>query len=102
MEELKVPFAVKDDHGQPVWLILQTNNACEILRDDVPQQRSLARAGHAQHDGLHDAHSVRPVPGLTVNVITQNNSILLPGVFDDSGVTFPRYDNGSMGPLHLS
>ena len=51
------------------------------------KQRCLAGAGHAQNNCLHDAHSVGPIPGLTVNVVAENDRIPLPGFFDDSVVT---------------
>ena len=101
LEELKVAFAVKDDHRNAMGLIRRTNNACEILRNDVAQQRCFAGAGHAQHDRLHDAHPVRPIPGLTVNVIAENNRILIPGSLSDSFVTLSGDGKGRVGPLFL-
>src|SRR5690348_9031272 len=75
------------------------DGARQVLRDDVPQQCGFSGAGHAQHDALHDAHMVRPIPRLSVNVITEDDCIPFPSLSDDALILFPRNNNWSMGPL---
>src|SRR5271157_4486495 len=71
----------------------------QILGDDVSEGGSLAGAGHAEHDSLHDAYPVGPVPGTAMNVIAQNDRVLLPGPPSESLVTFPRDHHRRMWPL---
>src|SRR5271157_3627096 len=70
VEELKIALAIKDHHRQTVWIFRSADHARHVLRNDVLQERGLAGPGHAEHDALHDADSVRPVPGLTVDVVS--------------------------------
>ena len=78
LEELQIAFTVKDHHWNAMGLIRRSDNTCEILGNDVAQQRCFAGAGHAQNDRLHDPHPVRPIPGLAVNVVAEHHRILIP------------------------
>src|SRR5271166_2005295 len=101
VEELKIPFAVKDHHRQPVWILWGADHAGHVLRNDVLQKRGLAGAGHAQHDALHDADSVRPIPRLAVDVVAENDGVLLPGFGSKLFVPFAGNNHRWMGPRLL-
>src|SRR5271157_3967634 len=79
VKEFEIALAIKDHHWQPVWIFRSADHAGHVLRNDVLQKRGLAGAGHAQHDALHDADSVRPVPRFAMDVVAENHGVLLPG-----------------------
>jgi len=80
LKELQVAFAVEDDHGDLVTVLRWPHSAHQVLSDDVLEQRSLAAAGHSQHDALHYPNLIRPQPGISMDVIPKNNPTLVPRV----------------------
>src|SRR5271157_1532519 len=79
VEELKVSLAIEDHHRQTVWFLRGVDDSRHVLRNDVLQKRGLAGSGHAKHDALHDADSVRPVPRLAMDVVAENHGVMFPG-----------------------
>jgi hypothetical protein len=73
LEEFEVTFAVENDHWDSMWGIRRADNTRKVLGDDVAQQSGLACPGHAQHDSLHDANAIGPMPRLAVDVIAKND-----------------------------
>src|SRR6516162_3633726 len=102
VEELQIALAIEDHHWQTMEVDWSANHPCQVLRDDVLEERGLARAGHTQHDALHDTHLVGPVPRLAVNVVSQNNGVLFPGICRKLFVPGTGYDQRRVGPLSLS
>src|SRR5271166_327396 len=100
VKEFEIAFAIKDHHWQPVWIFRCSDDAGHVLRNDVLQKRGLAGTGHAEHNALHDAHSVRPVPRLAMDVVAEDHGILLPGF--GRRLFVPFADNHRwMGPMLL-
>src|ERR1035437_2663560 len=99
VEELEIALAIKDHHRQPVWILRGADDSHHVLRNDVLQERGLAGPSHAQHDALHDAHSVRPIPRLTMDVVAKNHGVLFPSFGRKLFVSFPGDDHRWMWPL---
>ena len=99
MKEFEIALAIEDHHRNLVTLAGRSDGANEILRDDVAQQRRLAGARLAENDPLHDADAVRPKPGIPERVVSKNNGVLVPRVFEIPAITRPR--NPARCPLLL-
>src|SRR5208283_3930526 len=101
VKEFEIPFAIKDHHRQPMWILRSADHAGHVLRNDVLQKRGLAGPGHAQHNALHDADSVRPVPRLAVDVVAEDDGVLLPGIDRELLVPLAGDNHRWMGPRLL-
>ena len=99
LKELEVAFTIEDDHRYAVGFMGRTHDARKVLRDDVSQQCGLPGTGHAQHDALHDAHMVGPIPRPSVNVIAEHDLIPFPSLSDNSFILFPGDRHRRMRPL---
>ena len=92
LKEFEVAFAVEDDDGDVMTILGWTDEASNVLSDDVLEQRGLARSGHAEHDALHHAHFVWPQPWLFVHVVSKQHGTLVPGGFDCALVPARRHN----------
>ena len=76
MEELKVSLPIEDHHRDLLPFAGRSDTAHQVLGDDVPKKRGFAAAGLSQHQRLHDPGFVIPLPGLTMNVVSENDGVL--------------------------
>src|SRR6266571_507796 len=63
-KELLVALAVEYQHRYTAPVICRTNDAKEVLGNDVLEQCCLPRASGPEYDRLHDARWVGPEPRL--------------------------------------
>jgi hypothetical protein len=82
LEEFEVPLAIKDNHRNVVSIVWRTDEARNVLGDDVFEKGSFARARHSKYDALHNPDIVGPKPRLFIHVIAQRNRVLVPRGFD--------------------
>ena len=82
VEEFQIAFPVEDHHRNLVAIAGRANAAGKILRDDVAQQRGFSGSRLTENDALHDANPIRPKPWVTKGVVSKNDGILTPGLFD--------------------
>src|SRR3954462_3026950 len=90
-KELLVTLAVEYEHRYTAPVVCRTNDAKEILGDDVLEQCCLPRTGGPEYDRLHDASCVGPEPRFSVHVIPEHDCILVVGSLDGLPVAFGRY-----------
>ena len=101
IEELDVAFSIQNNHGQVVAVFWWTHLPVNVLRDDAAQGGRLAAASHAKQDRLHDPDTVRPEPGVAMDVIAKNDRVLVPGDTHLSIEPGGRYHHRWMRPLLL-
>ena len=94
VKELQVAFAVEDHHRDLVTVARWPDTTDKILRDDVAQQRGFSGSRLTENDALHDANPIRPNPRVTRGVVSKNNRILTPGLFEIPAVASGRNPNG--------
>ena len=99
MEELRVPRAVEDDHGDAVWILGRANDSDQVLSNDVPQKGSLAGPGHPEHNPLHHPNAIRPKPRPSMHVVAKDNGILAPGLLCVPLILLRRDEQRRVGPL---
>src|SRR4029077_3647260 len=91
VKELQVAFTVEDHHRD--LMAGRPDASAKILHDDVPQQRGFSGSRLTENDALHDANPIRPKPWVTKGVVSKNDRILTPGLFEIPAVASGRNPN---------
>src|SRR5215472_17412451 len=78
LEEFEIAFPVENDHRDVMAILGRSDEAGNVLGNDVLEERGFPGARHSENNALHNAYIVRPQPWFFVHVVAEHYGILLP------------------------